>query len=178
VPALALSRFCGTFPSNKEIPMPRTLRIVLFAAVTMAVACKTDKPATKAAETKKDPAKPTEGTKPSPALPTDPADPAAGKNTPLQDKQMEMLGRMADVFVANAKDCDKLAAEIRKVRVEHKELLAQINDAEIKQSPEERAAAMDRNKAATEAATAKMQPVVTACANNQTFLAALRDTPQ
>lgn len=156
--------------------MPRALRIVLFAAVTMAAACKTDKPATKAAETKKDPAQSAQGTKPAPALPTDPSD--HGKNTPLQDKQMEMLGRMADTFVANASDCDKLAAEIRKVRVEHKDLLAQINDAEMKQSPEERAAAMERNKAATEAATAKMQPVITACAKNQTFLAALRDTPQ
>jgi hypothetical protein len=166
--------------------MPRTFLLVLLLLVILlgaAIAgCKTSKPAAK----KSDEAKPVETAAPGdqPRLP-DPAprdppgrdDPATGSNTELQDKGLAMMTRMSDVFAANAGDCDKLAAEIKKMIETNKDLLGQLQADDLKQTGVQRTAFEARNKAVMDTAIAKMAPVAKACRENETFMAVMRDAP-
>jgi hypothetical protein len=155
--------------------MPRTFLLVLLLLVILLAAaiagCKTSKPAAK----KSDEAKPVET-----AAPRDPPgrdDPATGSNTELQDKGLAMMTRMSDVFAANAGDCDKLAAEIKKMIETNKDLLGQLQADDLKQTGVQRTAFEARNKAVMDTAIAKMAPVAKACRENETFMAVMRDAP-
>lgn len=162
--------------------MSLMFRIALFSAMTMVVACKADKPAGKKpdeATRVADPSKAPDPVKPAdPAVkpPEPPAEPAQGlgKNTELQDKGIAMMQRMADMFVADAKDCDKLAADIKKLVADNKSLLVALNAEAAKQTDQERTLFEARNKATQDAVNAKMTPVGQACASNKNFLDALK----
>jgi hypothetical protein len=183
--------------------MPRTFLLVLLVLLGTAIAgCKCNKPAAKkvdeakavepdragaatATETAAAPAAPADPARPGdPAKPADPAsrddsapdDPAAtGTNTEAQNKGLAMMQRMSDLFVANAGDCSKLAAEIRNLVANNKELLAQQRADDLKLTGAQRTAYETRNRAVIDAATTKMLPVVKACRDNAEFMAVMRD---
>ena len=155
--------------------MLRTFRIAtLSAALTVtAAACKTDKPA------QSKPAASAEASKPA-AKPSAVPELAAGKatsNSELETKGIAMMQRLADVFAADAKDCDKLAADIKAFVAENKPLLAQLAAMDQQQSDEQREAFTARNAEAQAAVAAKMQGAMTACASNPSVLAAMKDFP-
>jgi hypothetical protein len=192
---LALPRICETVGFHpRESAMLRTFKIALFSATMLVAACKkSDKPATTTAEatTKAaDPAKPADPTaKPAdptakPADPTaKPADPAAaapaatGTNSELETKGLAMMERMADMFAADAKDCDKLATDIKGFIAQNKELLGKLMANEKTQSDQQKSAFEARNKAAQESMMQKMTPAMTACRDNKNVEAAMKEFP-
>jgi hypothetical protein len=172
--------------------MLRTFKIALFSATLLAAACKkSDKPATVAAEatTKApDPSKPADpagkpadpaGKPADPAAkPADPAVPAGtGTNTELENKGIAMMQRMADMFATDAKDCDKLATNVKGFIAQNKELLGQLMAMEKKQTEQERTAFEARNKAVQGAMMEKMTPAMNACRDNKNLEAAMKEFP-
>jgi hypothetical protein len=164
--------------------MLRTFKIALFSATMLAAACKkSDKPATmtpepttKAADSTKaaDPtAKPADPT----AKPADPVAAATGTNSELETKGVAMMQRMADMFAADAKDCEKLAADVKGFIAQNKELLGQLMAMEKKQSEPERTAFEARNKAAQDAMMQKMTPAMNSCRDNKSLEAAMKEFP-
>ncbi|HEU4729625.1 MAG TPA: hypothetical protein VFT22_17135 [Kofleriaceae bacterium] len=165
--------------------MLRTFTIALFSVTLMAAACKSDKPAstagaTKPAETTKpaDPAKPADP----PAKPADPAaapaaPAAAGGNTELQDKGIAMMQSMADVFASDAKDCEKLAVDMKAFITKNKELLTQLMAMEKKMTDAEKSAFEARNKTTQAAMMEKMTPAMNACRDNKSLEAAMKEFP-
>jgi hypothetical protein len=158
--------------------MPRTFRIVLFSVAMMVVACKTDKPAgtkpdeaTKVVDKPRERATPAEPAMPKPEPASDPA--ATGSNTELQNKGLAMMQRMSDLFATHGSDCEKLAAEIKTLVTENRQLAVELQEAEIRQTHEERAAFAARNQAVRDAAMAKMAPIAKTCRDNKNFLSAL-----
>jgi hypothetical protein len=171
--------------------MLRTLHIALFSALLMAAACKKDdKPAeTKPAETTTavEPAKPTDPAV-APADPAKPADPvakpaepavpaSAGKNNELETKGIAMMHQMGDMFAANAKDCEKLAAGIKTFIVQNRPLLEQLAQLEKTQSDAEKKAFAERNLGAQEEVMKKMTPGIDACGENASVMAAMKEFP-
>lgn len=173
--------------------MLRTFTIALFSAMLLAAACKkSDKPATVAAEatTKApDPSKPADpAAKPADptAKPADPATPGpppaaapagTGTNTELENKGIAMMQRMADMFATDAKDCDKLATDVKGFIAQNKELLGQLMAMEKKQTQQERTAFEARNKAVQSAMMEKMTPAMNACRDNKNLEAAMKEFP-
>jgi hypothetical protein len=168
--------------------MLRTFKIALFSATMLVAACKkSDKPAeTKPADTTKagDPSKPADpAAKPDPAKPADPAakpaEPAAatGTNSELETKGIAMMQKMADVFAADEKDCEKLATDIKAFAAENKALFTELTAMEKKQSEQEKAAFEARNKGVQEAVMKKMGPTMTACGSNANVQAAMKEFP-
>ncbi len=143
--------------------MHRTLTLAL--SLTMFVACsKADQPA---------PAAPAQ---PAPA-PAPAAAAAVNGNTELENKGVTMMQRMADMFVADAEDCEKLAVDIKAFIVQHRELIGQLTEAERAQSDQEKLAFEQRNKPVQEAVVAKMEPVMAKCGANPSVQAAMKDFP-
>lgn len=113
--------------------------------------------------------------KPEPAKPA-PAATVAG-NSELENKGVAMMQRMADMFAADAKDCDKLAVDIKAFIVENKELLGQLTELERSQSDQEKAAFETRNKPVQDALMQKMGPTMQACGDNPQVQAAMKEFP-
>jgi hypothetical protein len=177
--------------------MSRTFRLVLLSVslsasilVVTAGCKKSDAPAgTKIEETK--PADPTKAAEPKagdtakpadpvkPAEPAKPADPpaAGGTNSELENKAIAMMGKLGDVFAADAKDCEKLATDLRAFLNDNKATIAEMTALEKKQTEAEKTAFEARNKAAQEAAQAKMEPAAKACGDNKNVQAVLKDFP-
>jgi hypothetical protein len=168
-----------------RMPWTATLVVLLIAA------CKTsDGPATEAKAT---PAPPTRSIAPTPqpVLPAPPPpapaapgarpEPAkaepAGSNTELETKGLAVMQRMADLFAADAKDCDKLGADLKAFVAENKPLIGDLLKHEDRQSAEQRAAFTRRNAVAQAAIAQKMQAALTACASNTAVLAAMKEFP-
>lgn len=163
--------------------MFRTFRIATLSALMMVVACKTsDKPAERTPEATRKAATPA-----APALPNaKPGDPAASPpdptlpaadNSELETKGLAMMQQLADMFEADAKDCEKLAADIKTFVSGNKDLLAQVAAMEQRQSDEQRQAFATRNAAAQAAVAKKMQGAMAACVSNPSVLAAMKTFP-
>ncbi|MBC7974075.1 MAG: hypothetical protein H7138_03755 [Myxococcales bacterium] len=139
--------------------MHRTL--TLAVSLTMFVACsKADQPAPVA-----------------PAQPAAAPAAAVAGNSELENKGITMMQRMADMFVADAEDCEKLAVDIKAFIVEHRELIGQLTEGERAQSDQEKLAFEQRNKPVQEAVVAKMEPVIAKCGANPNVQAAMKDFP-
>jgi hypothetical protein len=157
--------------------MLRTFKIALFSATMMAAACKADKPATMAPEATTKAAGSTKPADPA-AKPADPvAASASGTNSELETKGVAMMQRMADMFAADAKDCEKLATDVKGFIAQNKELLGQLMAMEKKQSEQERTAFEARNKAAQDTMMQKMTPAMNACRDNKSLEAAMKEFP-
>jgi hypothetical protein len=160
--------------------MLRRFRIATLLAVMAVAACKTsDKPAapkpapTGAAAPAAKPAAPTARADP-PARPADPAL-AAVVDSQLQTRSIAMMRRMADLFAADGKDCEKLAADLKTFIADNKSLLSQL-DALTEEQKEAFPANVD--VAAVQATIAeKMQGAMIACAENPSLRAAMQEFP-
>lgn len=181
--------------------MLRTLQIALCSATMMVAACKkSDKPVPAVSETTKpaDPAKPADSPASAAAKPADPvagasagsgAGPATmarpadsapvptGTNSALETRGIAMMEKMADMFAADGKDCDKLAADIKGFIAQNKALLSELTTMEKQQSPQQREAFAARNKAVEQSVMQKMTPAMTACRDNKSVEAAMKEFP-
>ena len=115
--------------------------------------------------------------KPAPAKPAPTAATSVPGNSELENKGVAMMQQMADMFAADAKDCDKLATDIKAFVVQHKELLGQLTELERSQSDQEKAAFEARNKQVQDQLSQKMDPTMAACGENPQVQAALKEFP-
>ncbi len=163
--------------------MLRTFPLLLCTVTMMVTACKK---AEKAAGTTPDqvakagdPGTPAGGKPADPAAtPTDPAKPAdpaasSASSSELEAKGIAMTQRMAEVFIADAKDCEKMATDIRAFTAQNKVLLDQLAELEQHQTAQEREAFAKRNQLMLEALLTKVTPAMTACRDNKNVEAAM-----
>jgi hypothetical protein len=151
--------------------MLRTLTIALVSLSLTFVACK--KKEDKAADPAKtaDPAgKATETTKPAETAPA-----AAGGD--MEAKGIALFGKLGDIFAADAKDCEKLATDIKTFIGENKDLMAQLKEFDAKQTPEQKKAFDERNKGKAEEMMKKMGPAMEGCGSNANVTAAMKEMP-
>jgi hypothetical protein len=153
--------------------MLRTFPVVLCSVTMLLTACKrADKPAGMTPDQVAkagDPGKPADPA----ARPADPATSAATGNRELEAKGIAMTQRMADLFVADAKDCEKMATDIRAFTAQNKALLDQLAEMEKHQTKQERAEFATRNRSTLEALLRKVTPAMTACRDNKSVEAAM-----
>lgn len=153
--------------------MVRMFQIALCSAAVMLAACqkKTEQPPRASAEpVAKAVAAP-------PADPGKPGQPAAKPdtgNSPLEAKGVEMMNQMAEVFIANQHDCEKLAVDLKSFLDQHKELLGQLAAMEKQQTEEERTAFEARNRAVQQQVLTKVSPTLEACQGNKNVEAAMK----
>lgn len=158
---------------------PARPTLCLAALSALALACKTEKRVEPAeAIARATPAAP--AARP-PELPPQPAAPAAEAVHPV-DPELEARGhavmdKLADVFVADAADCDKLATDLKAFAAQNHAVLAQLASAQAQASYQERMTYSRRNAAASAAIATKMQSAMTACAAHPSVLAALQAFP-
>jgi hypothetical protein len=165
--------------------MSRAFPLVLLSVLLVTIACKkSETPAgTKTEEAKPadpakaDPAKPAEPAKADPAKPADPAPAVGGANSELENKGIAMMQKLGDVFANDAKDCDKLAVDLKAFLAENKPLIKEMTELEKKQSEAEKVAFEARNKKVQEEVQGKMEPAAKACADNKNVQEAMRDFP-
>jgi hypothetical protein len=174
--------------------MSRLLKLALCAVLLIAACKKSDAPAKGAEPAKAGEAKPADPTKPaSPdpgAKPADPpasADPgakpaapaaAAGDtNSEVENKAIAMMRKLGDVFEAGAKDCEKLATDLRAFLAENKTLIAELSELEKKQTEAQKIAFDNRNQAVQNEIQAKMEPAAKACGDNKNVQAAMKEFP-
>jgi hypothetical protein len=154
--------------------MYRTLTIALLSTTLALVAC------TKSAQPA--PAKPAEPTAAAaPAKPAEPATPApagaAPGNSELENKGIAMLQRMADLFVSDEKDCEKLAVDLKAFIAQNKGLITELNQLEHTQTEQQKATFEANNKGVQQALVERMKPALTACGSNPKVQAAMQDFP-
>src|SRR4029079_16678810 len=135
--------------------MPRAFLLVLLSVLVVTAACKkSETPAgtkteeTKAADPAKagDTAKPAEPAKTAAAKPADPAPAAGGTNSEVEAKAIAMMQKLGDMFVADAKDCEKLATDLKAFLADNKTVISEMTAFEKKQSEADKAAFEARNK--------------------------------
>lgn len=102
---------------------------------------------------------------------------AAATNTELETQGLAAMQRMADMFAADARDCDKLAIDLKAFIADNRPLITQLIAYEESQNADQRAAFTRRNAAAQAAIGHKMQAALTSCASNPAVLAAMKDFP-
>jgi hypothetical protein len=118
------------------------------------------------------------GNAPVPASPPSPAaEAAAGSNTQLQNEGLAMMTKLAELFAADAKDCEKLATDIKGFGAQNKELMAKLSTMEKGLGEQESAAFEQRNQAAIKVVMDKMTPAMTACRGNKNVEAAMKELP-
>jgi hypothetical protein len=166
--------------SEQESAMIRTFPIALFSAAVMLAACKkAEQPARATADpvAKAVPGQPADPAKPADpaAKPADPAATPATGNNALETQGIAMMHRMADMFVADGHDCDKLANDIKAFVIQNKALMGQLTAMEKQQTEAERAAFETRNRAMQEEMMAKVSPVMDACSDNKEVEAAMKE---
>ncbi len=88
-------------------------------------------------------------------------------NTALDDQALDLMDTLAVAIAAAGKDCAKLTSTIEHFTVDHRDLIARTHAAEQARTPAARKAFADRNRARTDAFTAKMKPAMTACKDDQ-----------
>jgi len=145
-------------------------------------ACKTDN------QPKPAPAPAPEAPKPAPVKPPEPPvkrpdptpPPEAAKPTDaeLEAKSFTMVEKMGDLFIADAKDCDKLAIDLKAFITENKPMMLQLSEMERRQTPEERTAYNQRTKERQDATMKRIQPAVDACKANPNVQAAMAEIPE
>jgi hypothetical protein len=155
-----------------------TPALSILTSILILGACKTEKRVEpEVARTAPAPAARAASRPPDPVQPA-PAEPASRPETRPLDPELAarghaMMDRLADVFVADARDCDKLAADLKTFAAENKPLLAQL----VAAQSQDRRAATAQSSAAGAAIAKKMQAAMTACAAHPAVLAALQDFP-
>ena len=177
--------------------MSRLLKFAVCAVLMTAACKKSDAPAksaepTAAGEVKPadpgakpaDPAKPASpdpGAKPAdpPADPAKPAAPAAGGdvNSAVEEKALNMMRKLGDVFANGAKDCEKLATDLRAFLAENKALIAELSELEKQQTEAQKMAFDKRNQAVQEEIQGKMEGAAKACGDNKNVQAAMKEFP-
>jgi len=161
--------------------MRRTCSIALFSAMLVGIACKKadppagakPEPVTKAADPSKpaDPATRAEGA----AKPVDTTRPAtASTAAELEAKGAVMMQQMGELFVADAHDCEKLAADLKAFAVQNKGLLGQLTLMGKMQTAEEKAALEGRNRLRQEELMKKVNPTMAECGDNENVEAAMK----
>jgi len=161
--------------------MLRTFPVVLCSVAMLIIACKkAGKPsgATPDQVTKTGAPSTPAGAQPNvpAAAPAKSADPASGSSAASREREakgLAMAQQMADLFVADAKDCEKMATDIRAFTAQNRALLDQLAEMEKHQTQEERAAFDQRNRATLEALLTKVTPAMTACRDNKSVEAAM-----
>ena len=98
-------------------------------------------------------------------------------NPELEAQAVALLQRMADIFAANAKDCDKLGSELKAFITDNRPALVQVNTMMKQQTAAEQRAFQTRFKTAQDAIGTTMHPGLVACSQNTGVQAALRDFP-
>jgi hypothetical protein len=163
--------------------MSRTfLAAMLVAALACCKTSKTDSPAPEPARSvavatpAAQPALPA-ATEPAAPPAAAPAEPTAGSNTELETKGIATMQRMADMFAADARDCERLATDLKAFIAENKPLIAQLVELEDHQSDAARAAFTRRNAQTQAQIGLKMQQALTTCASNPGVLAAMKEFP-
>jgi hypothetical protein len=168
--------------------MLRTVRIATLSAWMAVAACKTtDKPAAPppapsgSAAVSAPAARPAAPSIPA-ARPVDPAPPAAAAPSAaavaeLQTRSVAMLQRMADMFAADGKDCDRLATDLRAFITDNKDLLSRLDAIDAQATPEQREAFMTRIATVQADIAVKMQGAMAACATNPAVTAAMKQFP-
>jgi hypothetical protein len=174
--------------------MSRLLKFALCAVLMTAACKKSDAPAKSAEPTATgevkpadpgakpaDPPKPADPAKPAdpPADPAKPADPAAGAdvNSEVENKALNMMRKLGDVFANGAKDCEKLATDLRAFLAENKALIAELSELEKKQTEAQKIAFDKRNQAVQEEIQGKMEGAAKACGDNKNVQAAMKEFP-
>jgi hypothetical protein len=170
--------------------MSRTFQLVLFSAslsivVALSACKKSDAPAGPKTEEAKpadqskagDPSKPADTAKADPAKPAAPPPAAAGTNSDFENKAIATMQKLGDVFANDAKDCEKLATDLKAFLAENKAVIVEMTALEKKQTEAEKAAFEARNKAVQDAVQAKMEPAAKACADNKNVQAAMKEFP-
>lgn len=161
--------------------MLRMIRTATLAAVMLAAACKvSDKPAQPAPEAAHaakpaGTATPAGHAGPTPGLPGKPE--SSPPDPELETKGLAMMQRLADVIVADANDCDKLAADLKTFVAQNKPLLSEVIAAQAQEGAGQRAGFSQRNAAAQVAIAQKMQTAMAGCAGHPGILAALQQLP-
>jgi len=84
-----------------------------------------------------------------------------------------MTQRMADLFVADAKDCEKMATDIRAFIAQNKALMDQLAEMEKHLTAQEREAFGKRNRSTLEALLTKVKPAFNACRDNKSVEAVM-----
>jgi hypothetical protein len=97
--------------------------------------------------------------------------------TTREAEAVALMQQMGDIFSANLQDCDKLATELKAFIGEHRAALGALTAMLSKLSAQDQAAFEQRNKAAQDAISKKMQAGVVACGQNPNVQAALRELP-
>jgi hypothetical protein len=126
---------------------------------------KKDEP--KADMAKKDEPKADEPKKDEPKKDEPAAGDATGLDPALEQKGLDAMKSLTDVFTSNAADCDKLAAGIEKFTADNKDTLVQIKEAEKKLTKEQKKAYDAKHKAAEKEMQDKMMPVIVKCQKNK-----------
>lgn len=167
--------------------MSRTFLAATLAAV-LASACKTsDRRAAPPPPPAPRPAAPSSRPGAPPELPAAPepapppvaaaAEPAAGSNSELEARGLAAMQKMAELFAADARDCDRLARDLKVFIADNRPLIAELVTFEDHQSDAQRAAFTRRNAATQAAIGLKMQSALSSCAANPAVLAAMKEFP-
>lgn len=155
--------------------MSRTFRTAMLLAVTLLAGCKT-KPADPPA------AKPTEAARSAPGAPPalpDPQAPSAAAAAPATPAEAQAwniaaLQHLADTLADDAKDCEKLAVDLKAFIAGNRPLLAQLMAAANRPADDLPSGA---NHTAAAAAARKLQTAMSTCAATSSVAAAMKDLP-
>jgi hypothetical protein len=145
----------------------RTLAIALFS-MALLFGCK------KKEETK--PAEPTTETKaPEAAKPAEGTPPAAG--TDDAQKYVDLMVNFGKIFAANAKDCTKLAGEIKKYVADNRATFEALKKREAGMTPEQKKAEDEKFKPQMDQFMKDMTPAMESCKTNKDVEAAMKEVP-
>jgi pyruvate dehydrogenase E2 component (dihydrolipoamide acetyltransferase) len=159
--------------------MSRTFRTAMLLAVTVLAGCKARQADPAPAARPTEPARSGASTAtpalpdPKPAAPAAPAAPApAVTPAEAQARGVAAMQHLADTLAADAKDCEKLAVDLKAFIAENKPLLAQLIASANRPGDPQVA-----DRAAAAAAARKLQTAMTTCAANSSVAAAMKDLP-
>ena len=148
----------------------RTLAIALFSmALLFGCKKKEEKTETKPAETTE--TKPPEAAKPAEGTP-----PAAGAPDDAQ-KYVDLMVNFGKLFAANAKDCTKLAGEIKKYVADNRATFEALKKREAGMTPEQKKAEDEKYKPQMEQFMKDMTPAMENCKTNKDVEAAMKEVP-
>ena len=156
--------------------MSRTFRTAMLLAVTLLAGCKAKQADPPAA------ARPAEATRSAPgaapALP-DPQAPSAAPAAPAtpaeaQARNIAALQHLADTLAGDARDCEKLAVDLKAFIAENRPLLAQLMAAASRPTDD---LPSGTNHPAAAAAARKLQTAMATCGATASVAAAMKDLP-
>lgn len=93
-------------------------------------------------------------------------------NTALEVSALDLLDKLAVVVAADAKNCGKLATDLERFNADHRDIIGKAHELEHARTPAQRQLFVARNKARTDATTAKMKPAMDACSKDPKVQAA------